>query len=810
MYKLLLVLCLVPGLVLAQLSGIVTDKTTREPLIGATVYLRELKKGAVTDANGRYQLGSLPAGIQPVEVRLVGYQTILRKIKIGGDSSSVNFALETDSKQLQEVVVTGLTTGATVKQSPIPIMTYSRLQWMQSSSTNLVDAVVKLPGMSQITTGVGLSKPVIRGLGFNRVITVHDGVRQEDNQWGEEHALQVDEYSIDRYEIIKGAGSLLYGSDGLGGVMSLISARPPEPGVMRGQLLTNYQSNNQMLGVSGMVEGTAKNGVFGRFRTSYKNAGNYQNRYDGRVYGSAYRELDLNGTVGLNRKWGYSQLYVSNFHQNINIVTGERDSLGRFQKLVRLSNETEGQVTVSDDELRSRAINPANYQSLNHLKFSWNTFAKLGTGNLSAVISYNQNRRLEYASTLTPGEPALFFMLQNVFYDLKYYLNAGKGWDVTFGWNGMNQWNQNRGLDVLYPGYRYWDNGVLAFFQKKTDRLTMSGGIRFDVRQMNVNRLYVTPDGAFTETAAPQNQTRFAGLNKTFSNPTGSFGATYNLTPQFTVKANVARVFRAPSVPELSANGEHAGTFRYEIGSPDLRSETSWQGDLGVELETKGVHVIANVFRNQISNYTFSEKVLDRFGRDSIVDPARPILTYRYVQGNAVLYGAELQATVNPLNARWFNLMGSYSLVRSRNLSARNDSARYLPFLPPPRFIAQLKLTKTEWGDRMRNLYAQIEIEHNQAQNQALLAYGTETPTPGFTLCNVGGGGDIVSSGGRTLFSVYLTVQNVFDRAYQSHQNRLKYFGLNPATGRAGVFNMGRNVSVKVVVPLTFAPKTRP
>ena len=108
----------------------------------------------------------------------------------------------------------------------------------------------------------------------------------------------------------------------------------------------------------------------------------------------------------------------------------------------------------------------------------------------------------------------------------------------------------------------------------------------------------------------------------------------------------------------------------------------------------------------------------------------------------------------------------------------------------------------------MKNLYAQVEIEHNQAQNQALLAYGTETPTPGFTLCNLGGGADVVNANGQSMFSVYLTVQNVFDRAYQSHQNRLKYFGLNPVTGRSGVFNMGRNVSVKVVIPLTFAPRS--
>lgn len=787
-----------------QLTGSVTDLKTGEPLVGATVFVPSLKKGTATETDGRFQLAGLPAGPLTVEIRLVGYKTQTRRVSVSGETTTISFPLETEVAQLNEVVVTGLTTGATVKESPVPIMTYSKVQWLQTASTNLVDAVVKLPGMSQITTGVGLSKPVIRGLGFNRVITVHDGVRQEDNQWGEEHALQIDEYSIDRYEIIKGAGSLLYGSDGLGGVMSLITARPPQPGITQGQVLTNYQSNNGMVGGSAMVETTGQSGLFGRIRVSGKSAGNYRNRYDGRVYGSAYREMDVNGAVGISKTWGYSQLNFSNWHQDINIVTGERDAQGRYVKLVRIDNDTEGVAPVSDAELRSRVIEKANYQNLNHAKLSWNTFAKLGRGNLSAVVSYSQNRRQEFASTLTPGQPALYFFLQNVYYDLKYFMEARNGWEVTFGTSGLWQFNRNQGLEVLYPGYQSRDNGVVAFVQKKTDRLTINGGIRADVRQLRINPLYIDENGAFTEVAGRNREKRFAGLDKTYSNPTASLGASYAFTPRFTVKANVARGFRAPTTPELSANGEHAGTFRYEIGNPNLRSEVSLQTDLGFVYETSELSITASLFRNAINNYTYSEKVLDRFGRDSIVDPSRPILTYRYVQGNAVLYGVEGQVIYNPTGAKWLHLSGTYSLVRSRNLSAQGDSAKYLPFLPPPRVIVQAKVTRAELGRLFRNGYAQTEVEHNQAQNQALLAFGTETPTPAFTLWNIGAGADVVNGNGQVLFSVYLSVNNILDRAYQSHQNRLKYFGVNPVTGRAGVFNMGRNASLKVVVPLRF------
>ena len=808
MIRLLVIFLLLPHLASAQsiIAGTVTDKTTREPLIGVTIYFPGLQKGGLTDTLGRYRVADLAAGTHKLEGRLLGYKTQTRTVRLPTGETIINFILDPEASQLQEVVVTGLTTGSTVKDSPVPIMTYNKIQWLQTSSTNLVDAVGKLPGMSQITTGVGLSKPVIRGLGFNRVITVHDGVRQEDNQWGEEHALQVDEYSIERYEIIKGSGSLLYGSDGLGGVMSLISARPPEAGVLKGQILTNYQSNNGMIGLSGVLEGTTQKGLFGRVRMSTKSAGNYRNQYDGRVYGSAYREFDINGTIGINRKWGYSQLYFSNWHEDINIVTGERDRSGRFLELVRVSNTSEALQPVSDETLHGRAIEPANYQNLNNLKTSWNTFAKVGSGNISAIVSYSQNRRQEFASTLTPGQPALYFYLQNVFYDLKYYFGGRNGWDFTIGGNGLWQYNQNKGLQVLYPGYRSWDNGLFLFAQKKTDRLTINGGLRMDIRHMRINRLYADTKGTFSEKPIDGGQVRFDGLDKNYANPTASFGATYSLSSRWTVKVNIGRGFRAPSTPELSANGEHAGTFRYEIGSPNLLSETSWQSDLGINYESPDVSITASLFQNRINNYTYSEKVFDRFGRDSIVDPTRPILTYRYRQGNAVLFGGEAQVSFNPRSARWFHLTTSYSLVRSRNLSATSDSARYLPFLPPPRVIGQVKFTKAEAGNRWRNVYALVEIEHNSQQNEALLAYGTETITPGYTLINLGAGTDVARGNarvgaGRTLFSLYLTVQNLFDVAYQSHQNRLKYFGINEATGRAGVFNMGRNVSVKVVVP---------
>ena len=779
------------------LNGKISHLNDNEAVIGAAVFITELRTGATTDINGNYRIANIPKGIYTLQISYIGHRQIVQKISIMANQSK-DFGLENSGIAMEEVIVSGSSTKTLIKESPIPISALSKIQWLQGSSTNLVDAVGKLPGMSQISTGVGLSKPVIRGLGFNRVITMHDGIRQEDNQWGEEHSLHIDEYSVDRYEIIRGAGSLMYGSDGLGGVMSVLSARPVEEGKILGNAITNYQTNNGLLGISAMLAGNKKGFVW-MGRVSNKNAGNYQNKYDGRVYGSNFKEFDVNGMVGVAKNWGFSRLYFSSFNQDINIVDGLRDAQGRFLKTI-IENDKEKQVAVSQDELSGRAINEANTQKLNNTKISLNNYISIGKHSLTANLSYALNQRREYANVFLPNVPDLYFYLQTYYYDIRFNLAEKNGWETSIGTNGMYQTMQNKGSEVLYPNFGLLDNGIFVFTKKSFERLKLSGGLRFDSRKLSIKKLYIDADGKFQ--TLPQNaiEERFGGFEKTFANVTASFGGVYDLSNRLKIKANAGRGFRAPSVPEISSNGEHAGTFRYEIGNINQKSEVAFQTDLGLVYETKGFYLDLNVFQNSINNYSYSERVQSQ-GKDLFIGG---VPVYRYQQGNARLRGIEASMTINPKQMRWFSFSQNYSLVRGQNLSAKNDSGRYLPFMPSPRWISQLKASRDRWGKRLRNTYAQIELEVYEAQNQALLANNTETPTPAYKLWNLGFGGDIVANNKTTLFSVYVSAQNLFDLAYQNHQNRLKYLDLNPVTGRQGIYNMGRNLSIKVVIPIGF------
>ncbi|CCG99003.1 putative tonB-dependent receptor [Fibrella aestuarina BUZ 2] len=805
--KLLLLLVAFIGLPVSICSAqnTLTGKVTHgervgEAVIGAAIYLPDLRLGATTDVNGSYRLTNLPAGTFTVQVSYISHKTLVQTVTIQGETAK-DFVMENSSQMLEEVIVSGAATKTIIRESPVPITALSQLRMLQQSSTNLIDAVAKLPGMSQVTTGAGLSKPIIRGLGFNRVITMHDGIRQEDNQWGEEHSIQLDEYAIDRYEIIRGAGSLMYGSDGLGGVVTALSARPVEEGKVRGRLLTNYQTNHNLLGASVQAAGN-QNGFVWQGVVSTKSSANYRNRADGRVFASNYADvIDISGFIGLNKKWGYSRLYFLRTDQRFNIINGTRDSLtGRFTTTSVRVDGTQADRPVTDSELNSRDFLPYNSQHLINGKVSLNNLFQFRNGGaLTLNLSHARNSRDEFADIVRPNQAQLGLRLFTNYVDLRYNLPTRHNWEITLGSNGMQQALDNQGYQALYPNYDLFDLGGFVFFKKNIDKLKISGGVRYDGRSLRIGALYADADGAFQVRSQGPGSQRFAGADKSYSNVSASLGAVYSLTDRLNIRANVSRGFRAPTVPELSSNGVHAGTFRYEIGKLDAVPEVAYQGDLGFTYESPNWYVDFSLFQNSIQNYVYSERVQTTAGIDSLFQGNVPV--YRYAQGNARLQGMEGTVTFNPAAARWFSLTQTYSAVFGRNLSAVAENAQYLPFMPAPRWVSQLRLTRDRIKSRFRNLYATLDVEVTQRQDRFLAAYNTETATPGYTLVHVGAGADVTGNQKQTLFSVFLSANNLFDVIYQAHQSRLKYLDVNNATGRVGVFNMGRNVSLKVVVP---------
>jgi iron complex outermembrane receptor protein len=788
-----------PARVAAPFTGRVTDQATGEGLPGATILFPDLRQVTVTDPAGNFQFSNLPRGRFLMQVSYVGYNTTSQTVATG-TGQPLAVALTVAATEIGQVVVTGVSQATELRRSPVPTTVVDRQRLNQTASTNIVDAIAHTPGVSQITTGAAISKPVIRGLSSNRVITLNNGARQEGQQWGDEHGIEMDEYSIDRAEIIKGPGSLLYGSDGMAGVVNFLAPDPVDEGHITGQAAANYQTNNHLQGYSLQNAGNL-NGFNWLVRGSSKQATDYRNRYDGRVFNSGFNELDANGYIGLNKSWGFSHLTFTTYNQNVGLTEGTRDPLtGRFIR--ELDNGLGGvaEVPVSDAELRGYGL-AVPRQRVNHLRIGTDNNFILGDqgSRITLQVNYQENRRREFGDVLAPDTPGLYFDLKTVDYSLRYFLPEINGWNFTTGISGLHQQNTNRGLEFLIPAYRTNEGGVFGVARKTFGRLDLSGGLRYDLRRIMADALYLNGDKQPVPVSTAGAETKFGGFKSTFQNVSGSVGGSFSATDKLVLKANISRGFRAPNIAELGSNGQHEGTIRYEIGSPDLKAETSLQADLGASYVTDHISLSVNAFRNQISNYIFPRKLESVFGGDSIASTGDP--TFRYEQGAANLYGGEASLDLHPHPLDWLHLETAFSMVRAVQQNQPEES-KYLPFIPADRLQTELRIQSKQDKGRLSHVYAFVQVERTFRQNRFFAAFDTETATPGYTLTNAGFGGNLTNDKGRTWASLFVTGSNLFDVGYQSHLSRLKYADFNAANGRMGVFNMGRNVSVKLVVPL--------
>jgi iron complex outermembrane receptor protein len=779
--------------------GHVVDATTKEPIPGATILFPDLRQATATGPDGTFRFASLPRGRFLMQVRSLGYTSVARTVDTG-TGQPIELALTSTATEIGQVVVTGVSAATEMRRSPIPTTVVDHTRLQQAAATNVIDAIAHTPGLSQITTGAAISKPIIRGLGFNRVITLNNGSKQEGQQWGDEHGIEIDEYSIDRAEVIKGPGSLLYGSDGMAGVINFLAPDPVEEGKIIGSASANYQTNNALQGYSLMNAGN-KNGFNWLVRGSSKLAGCYRNRYDGRVFNSGFRELDANGYVGVNKSWGYSHLTFNTFNQQLGLTEGDRDPVtGRFLKDVAVNDTATEAVPVTNADLRGYGLTIPR-QRVNHLRIGTENNFIFGQSRLTVNASWQQNLRREFGNVLDPDTPELYFQLRTFDYAVRYFLPEMQGWNTTIGVSGMQQQNVNKGEEFLIPAYHLLDGGVFGVTKKTFGKLDVSGGLRYDIRRINADALYL--DAEERPVPAPGAEQKFAGFKSTFRNVSGSIGGAYSLSEKLLVKANLSRGFRAPNISELGSNGQHEGTIRYEIGDPTLKAETSLQYDAGISYVTDHVSLNVDAFENRIQNYIFPRHILNAAGSDSIASTGNPV--FLYDQGNARLVGGEVSLDIHPHPLDWLHFENSFSMVRARQLNQSADSLRNLPFIPADRLQSELRVNfRKVKNTRLANLYARINVEHTFVQNRFFAAYQTETRTPGYTLFNAGVGTDWVNAKAQTLFSVFVTGNNLFDVAYQSHLSRLKYADYNASNGRTGIFNMGRNISVKVVVPLRF------
>lgn len=489
--KLLILLSLLSTIGFAQnrtIIGTVYDRDTKAPVEFCNVVQTNGIDGTLTDEHGSFILNiSQEVKDEKLIFSTLGYQTYT--LKILPNQNYYKVYLKQDGIELEDVIVTGVARASLIRENPVPITAISSEKLETSAESNIIDALVKnVPGLTAVKTGPNISKPFIHGLGYNRVLTLYDGIRQEGQQYGDEHGLEVDDYNIERVEVVKGPASLLYGSDALAGVISMFSYIPSEEdGKLHGKLTSEYHSNNNHIGNGLRLNYSDEKFVF-VLRGSHQLAKNYRNPADGRVYLTNYNVTNLSSTLGYKSEKGHTNLNFSLYNNRQGISDGSRDSLSRAFTKKEFDDDDDdirNRPLVTDKELNTYKI-PDLSQHIQHYRLFLESVYEVGDGNIDISLGGQQSIRREYDNPEDPTEKGMYMRLNTLNYGFRYNAPTFANTEISAGINGMLQDNLNKdATEFPIPDYQLYDAGLYVYAKWTKNNWTLSGGLRDDIRYVN-------------------------------------------------------------------------------------------------------------------------------------------------------------------------------------------------------------------------------------------------------------------------------------------------------------------------------------
>ncbi|WP_338407347.1 TonB-dependent receptor [uncultured Flavobacterium sp.] len=714
------------------ISGIITD-AKKQPLIGVSIYAPELNKGTSTDENGNYSLSNLPNGKLKLTFAFIGYATQNKTITLQQKEITLTIILDETTFQMDEVIIS--TAFNKIQSQNVMKVEHSSIKELQKKGTaTLIEGLATIPGVSQVSTGTSIGKPVIRGLSGNRVLVYSQGVRLENQQFGDEHGLGLNDAGIESVEVIKGPASLLYGSDALGGVLYFNPEKFADSGTFKTnfsqKLFSNTLGSNSALGIKTSTD----NWKF-LARGSYNTHSDYKIAKGDRVTNTRYNETDFKTGIGyMNTK------FSSIFRYNLNKLY-----LGIAE------NGVAEQTRTKKTDYPSQAIDN-NLLSLNNVFFFKNS-------KLDVDLGYVTNDRSE----LEEGNIAILQMKLKTFnYNVKYHLPKLGRIESIFGIQGMSQINTNSGEELLIPDATTNDFGVFGTGNYEWKSNVIQTGIRFDNRKI-VTAAY----GISGEEGS------FEALDKTFDSFNTSLGYKTNLAKDFILRVNLSSGFRAPNLAELTSNGVHEGTNRYEVGNPNLKTEQNVQTDVNLEYSNSHLEFFVNGFYNNVNNYIYTSPTGTQINGFDVFD---------YIQNNAKLYGGEIGLHFHPHPFDWLHYETSFETV-----TGKKQDGDYLPLIPANNWNNTIR-TEFKIKDWLEDGFATLNVSTTFNQNNVS---GFETKSNEYTLLNLGFGGKVKL--GETAFEVNLNGNNLFNKTYIAHLSRLKTDGI-PNIGRNIVLGLNFNL----------------
>jgi len=770
-----------------SITGTVVDEKDR-PLLGSTIVLSPGNIGTAADANGRFSFSGLQSGRYVMFASFIGYEDYTDTLIIE-NNLEWDIRMEPSLVNLQEVVVTGDYEEIRKREESLNLEIVSEKYLKQNLGGSIMSSLERLPGVSAIDIGSGQSKPVIRGLGFNRVVVVENNVKHEAQQWGAEHGLEIDQYAVDRVEIILGPASLMYGSDAIGGVIAMKNSSVPAENTFGGAIDLTGKTYNDFLGTSLSFYGR-KHSFFGDFRISLLDYGDYKVPTDSvdiysyrvalddrQLRNTAGKELNLHTSFGIVKPEFQSRFYIS----SVNSKSGF------------FANTHGLEPRNVDEELHDRSNRDILYpyhlvhhfKAINTSQYEWDRLR------LEFDLGFQRNLRQEWSQYVDHGYMPPVFpdtldfdsdlerQFEKYVYsgnvDLSYPIAANS--QINLGINSEFQDNRIDGRGFIIPAFEQITTGVYLYAKHAfSEKSLIHLGVRYDYGRIHTEEYHdwfpslVIVDSDTTL----QYLQRAAEISRIFSSVSWSLGYNLNLE-SWSIKANMGKSFRMPIAKELAANGVNYHRFSYEVGDPDLSPEVSYQLDAGIEYRSSRLAIGFSPFLNYFPNYIYLNPSPEH---DQLYGNGNQV--FYYTQSSVLRYGAELHTHYELFRFLQLGLIGEY--VYSEQLSGQKKGYT-LPFSPPASGIFNIKFQK--YGLKVAD-YAYFSFDYRITAPQNNIVPPEET-TDGSQVINLGFGGDIQLKGQK--ISLSMQVQNLFNKKYFNHTSYYRLINV-PEPGRSFILNI--------------------
>lgn len=735
------------------IRGKILHEENNEPIEAAYIWIKELETGTTSDINGNFRLNNLCPGNYELKISYLGHADVTERIEIKANAN-FTFRLHAEDINLEGVEIHGHQ-DAIITTTSVNALRGEELKYARGESLGI--SLRRIPGVNTFSSGSNISKPVIHGLHSNRIMILNNGIRLEGQQWGSEHAPELDPFIAKEIAVVKGAETVRFGPDAMGGIIIVNPAALPVKAEQSGEIdLIGSTNGRGIIGAASFSGGSEKiKGLGYRIQGSSKYQGNIQ-APDYIQGNTGVRELNFSGAMGYSTQKLGTELYFSYYQTTIGILRdAHTGNLSDLEAIIQNGRP------FSESEFTYEINNPKQVVSHQLLKLK-SHYHLINGAKLNLQYGFQRNQRQEFDRRRGEANtrPSLDLELFTNTLDFSFTHVTRKNWNGSVGLNLIQQANSNipgTGVVPLIPNYDMVNAGIYAIEKYTSGPLEIEGGLRYDYRYVEAARF---------------NSGELEERNFTFQNFSAFLGGVYALSSTLNFNTNFGTAWRPPNINEQFSQGLHHGVAAIEIGNPDFLSEQSYKWISTLSHNGNKLNVELTGYVNRINNYIYLNPTEQQF-----VSLRGSFNVFEYQQTDAFLWGIDL-SSVYEINSH-IEVFSRGSMVRAKNLTDNN----YLPFIPSDRLETGISY---KFHHEINNSSSKIFLANLLvAQQNREPDFDFAAAPEGYSVWNMGIQTPIKT--GKSNLNVGLHVNNLFNTSYKDYMNRFRYF----------THEMGRNILVK-------------